>query len=613
MARVDDFDAFYHATRRTLLHQTYAFAGDVTRAADAVERAYARAWNQWRRVRHLPDPQAWVRVEAWRSAGGVRAHRPRQVLVLHHLAGLPIDRVAHEVGISESEAASLLVQAEQRWGDGATPMGTTLARLDRDISGVHLTRAPSLRRSGKRRSRRHTLAGLATAGALVVGAGLLVVDDGSTTVRPAAAATAPTQPRTMLAATATPSSPSPTIPETFLLDRGALLTPAEIGGLTAPTTEWSITSTTDGTTGDPIYAACQRQPFADPDGNQALLRRFASDDARTGAVQVIEESRSEAESAQAFATMEGWYARCHDDGVQLVSTLDVRDLGDEARAFELHDLRSDTYLTVGLVRTGPITGAVVASTSAGQPVPAQRVLGGAAVSANRICLSVSGDCSTDPRVRPTAPLPAKEHPGFLSAFDLPEVSGGVAEPWVGTDPAPSPNNPAATPCERASFGRAQDPRTRVFVLPTAQQVPRRFGVTETIGTFPTRTDARDFVRGTYADARRCPDRELGASNPRVRALPGGHTGRAWRFEFEVNENNSVVYRVGVVRDGSRVAVVSMSPLEAYDVASPEFTRLVVRAGERLDEAETPADAASAPTTGTPTPEPAGSEQSRLVR
>jgi DNA-directed RNA polymerase specialized sigma24 family protein len=630
MARVDDFDAFYHATRRPLLHQTYALAGDAERAAASVEHAFAHAWSQWRKVRRLPDPAAWVRNEAWRATRGPRPRRrrlgrritpgpaggpqdsrhrealdalcalpdaQRRVIVLHHLAEQPVDRIAHELGVSESAAASLLVQGQQAWGrqthaeEGS--LGNVLSRLEEDVAGVRLTRASMLRRSGERRHRHQTLAGVAAAAALVVGGGLLIVNDtpasmeraAATATEPQATAAGAPQPQPRAAAAGSPEPQGlPAIPAPFLLDAQSMLTSDEVGALARPAGRWQVTSTTDGTTGNPLYAPCQQQPFADPDGKQALVRRFATDDGDMTAVQAIEESRSEAQGAKAFATMEDWYARCADDGVQLLSTKTVKGLGDQARAFQLREFgRRDAYLTVGLVRTGPITSAVVASSKQGHPLPAERVLDRAAVFVTRTCLPVSGDCSAEPRVSEAAPLPAQEHPGFLSAFDLPKISD-VNAPWVGTDPARTPDDPAATPCERATFRTAQRPRTRVFVLPTAKEVPRRFGLSETVGTFDGRAKAREFIRRAYASVKSCTDRELSASQPRVRELPEGYDGRAWRFEFEVTKSNSVFYRVGLVRTGRRVALVSMSPSEAYDVRSQDFTRLVVRAAQRLAEA-----------------------------
>jgi len=625
MARVDDFDAFYHATRRPLLHQTYALTGNAEQAVTAVEHAFSQAWSEWRKVRRLPDPVSWVRSEAWRGTGSQlprrrfglgRLRRPdrrrfvmpaesahaadlralhdlpdgqRRAVVLHHLAELPVDRIALESGISEASAASLLAQGEQAWADSATPIAAALEQIEADLAGVRLIRAPSLRRSGERRHRQQTLVGVATAAALLVGGGFLIVNDGPATIEEAAAdAVQDDSPDTSddssAQAEAAPATQAPS-PSAFLLDDRALLTRPEMNRLTRPKADWSVASTTDGTTGDPIYAPCQQEPFADPDGKQSLLRRYEASDDGLSAVQVIEESRSERQSALAFEKMESWYSRCDDDGVQLQSTMGVHGIGDEARAFRLRDIgKSDTYVTIGIVRTGPITTAVIASTKDERAVAPMRVLTRAGVSVTRMCLPVSGDCTTQPKVKTTKPLPTGQYPGFLAAYDLPTISN-VSAPWVGTDPARSLDNPAATPCERANFGRPQRPRTRVFVLPTAKKLPQRFGLAETMGTFKTPGNARAFLERAYDSADSCPDRELSASDPIVGELPDGTDGRVWRFEFEVNEDASVYYRVGLVRSGPRVALLSMSPSETYDVSQREFVNAVVRAGQRLAEAD----------------------------
>ncbi len=146
MTDSDDFDAFYHATSRRLLHQMYAMTGNLADAQECVQEAYARAWQRWKQVRQADDPAAWVRTVAWRIAAsrwrktrnGVRAliqHGPpdhtgapsadhvalvqalreipeaqRRAIVLHHLVGMSVDEVAHETG---------------------APSGTVKARLSR--------------------------------------------------------------------------------------------------------------------------------------------------------------------------------------------------------------------------------------------------------------------------------------------------------------------------------------------------------------------------------------------------------------------------------------------------------------------------------------------------
>jgi len=133
MPNADDFDMFYAATSRRLVGQLFAMTGDLTEAEDAVQEAYIRAWRRWPRIRAYDDPEAWVRVVAYRitvnswqkARNRLTAHRAgrhqdlpglspdlvalvsalrkipepqRRAIVLHHLAGLSVEEIARETG-----------------------------------------------------------------------------------------------------------------------------------------------------------------------------------------------------------------------------------------------------------------------------------------------------------------------------------------------------------------------------------------------------------------------------------------------------------------------------------------------------------------------------------
>lgn len=70
------FDAFYAATSARLVRALHAYTGDRAEAQDAVQEAYARAWERWDRVRSDDSPEAWVRTVAWRVAAS-RAQRAK--------------------------------------------------------------------------------------------------------------------------------------------------------------------------------------------------------------------------------------------------------------------------------------------------------------------------------------------------------------------------------------------------------------------------------------------------------------------------------------------------------------------------------------------------------
>jgi RNA polymerase sigma-70 factor (sigma-E family) len=151
----DGFHAFYAGSYRRLLGQLFAVTGDLAEAENVLQEAYARAFARWSRVRDYDRPEAWVRRVAINLAA--MAHRSlrrrarallrlgpppavpalgpdlidlhdalralplgqRQVIVLHHLVGLPIDEVARELRLAPGTVKSRLAR-------GRAAMASTL-------------------------------------------------------------------------------------------------------------------------------------------------------------------------------------------------------------------------------------------------------------------------------------------------------------------------------------------------------------------------------------------------------------------------------------------------------------------------------------------------------
>lgn len=126
-----DFAEFYAATWPQTLAVTYALTGDRGSAEEIAQEAYVKAWSHWSRVARYDQPSAWVRqvatrlaVSRWRrtkvaSAWFARNRQEqvvdppdetttvlvqalqqipeaqRRAIVLHHLADLSVDEVAH--------------------------------------------------------------------------------------------------------------------------------------------------------------------------------------------------------------------------------------------------------------------------------------------------------------------------------------------------------------------------------------------------------------------------------------------------------------------------------------------------------------------------------------
>ena len=142
----DGFAAFYAGSYRRLLGQLFAVTGDLAEAENALQEAYARAFARWSRVGDYDLPEAWVRRVAinlaamaerslrrqarallrlgppplvpelspdlldLRDALAALPLGQRQVIVLHHLVGLPVEEVARELRLAPGTVKSRLAR-----------------------------------------------------------------------------------------------------------------------------------------------------------------------------------------------------------------------------------------------------------------------------------------------------------------------------------------------------------------------------------------------------------------------------------------------------------------------------------------------------------------------
>jgi RNA polymerase sigma-70 factor (ECF subfamily) len=161
-----EFDEFYAASFRRLTAQVYAMIGDFDEATDCVQEAFVRAWAHRRKLEKAAYPEAWVRTTAYRLAVSRwrrrrTAQRPpdralsptgttaevdpshvalvaalrqlpaeqRQALVLHHIADLPVQQVAAEVGCPEGTIKARLSR-------GRTALAALLSDIDDAAGGL---------------------------------------------------------------------------------------------------------------------------------------------------------------------------------------------------------------------------------------------------------------------------------------------------------------------------------------------------------------------------------------------------------------------------------------------------------------------------------------------
>ena len=141
-----DFGAHLEAHYRRLVAQLYAITLDPAEAHSAVQDAYSRAWRSWATVSRSPDATGWVRrvavhstTRSWRRlrprprmvgsgpdprtgallAALRRLPAPeRRCIVLHYMAGAPLQEIAAVESVSVGTTAARLARAQQVVGDG---------------------------------------------------------------------------------------------------------------------------------------------------------------------------------------------------------------------------------------------------------------------------------------------------------------------------------------------------------------------------------------------------------------------------------------------------------------------------------------------------------------
>jgi hypothetical protein len=589
MPTAEEFDEFYVNTRRRLVHQTFAVTGDLGASRTAVRDAYVAARHHWNKVGRMTDPEQWVRPRAWAIAQRRHTARPwhrekslsadqarvcealhkltdvqRKTLVLTHLAAIPLSDLGREVGETQERTEQHLQAATSAMAlalDGdSTAIRAQLESLGAAADTVKLPRPATVRRNGLRRRRNHAIVGSALAVLVTIGAGALVAPD----------AQAPAPPR--------PGA---------LVSKRMMLSSEQIAPL-APRQTWRLVGTSDNTEGEWKNTICQTARFADTHGLGTWVRKFATEAPLRGLVQTVEISSSPGAARKAYETVLGWYAGCTEARIQLVDSYAVDGLGDSAQVLRMRiPEKQPRSFVIGLARSGALTTWTVLETHTRAPAAVQQVLSTLTTSVQNLCDSkVAGACVSAVSTR--AALPASgETPGMLAIADLPVIADVMA-PWAGTDPTQASVNVAATTCDKADFARsgAKSPVTRTYLIPEAG-LPQRFGLTETLGEFPSTRAATAFVARIVTRMKACPDKELGStvSHAVVQLKgPAGSSYGMWRLENQVNQHEDLVpFWMGVVQVGRYVAQVNMTPVAKYDVDQATFQALVVRARDRLRE------------------------------
>jgi hypothetical protein len=367
------------------------------------------------------------------------------------------------------------------------------------------------------------------------------------------------------------------------LPASALLTAAQVGRRLPGT--WQVRRTDDNTQGDGLVAPCQTARYADPRARAALVRTFrASGRKVTGTTtQLTTVSRGDRAAARSYRAAVDWFAQCGEERAQLLDTLAVRRVGDEATLLVLRTWAGrGSAILAGVARTGRAVTATVTRTPAAARPGARAAAGLLARAVSELCtVPDGGGCAGTPRLTDAPPTPVAPVRVMLGEVDLPPVSG-VAGSWVGTDPRQARSNPAATGCDRADFSAAgiRGAATRTFLVPDAK-LPDEFGLTETVGTMAEKR-ATAFVAEVRSKLAACPDKVMGTKVARVADDPGrAQELAAWRIDVEITDARTVRFYMGIVRAGGRVAQVGFVPTAGHEMVPGAFVALLRRAQDRL--------------------------------
>ncbi len=150
MTGTDFVREVYNASYRRLVVQMFALSGDQAEAEDVVQEAFVKAVGSAARFSALENPEAWLRTVAmnamrnrWRRNSVLRRITPRlpgvqrpaelspdhvdlvvalaslpmdlrEVVVLHHLADLPVAEVASSLGAPEGTVKARLVRGRNQ-------------------------------------------------------------------------------------------------------------------------------------------------------------------------------------------------------------------------------------------------------------------------------------------------------------------------------------------------------------------------------------------------------------------------------------------------------------------------------------------------------------------
>lgn len=601
MTRVDEFNSFYTSTFAEAVHVTYAVCGDRQVAFEATVDAYRRAWRDWSKIRDR-HPISYVRNEAWKLTGLSRSAHPlrkrheedsdtelldalhelpaddRRLIALMTLGNTDLEEASREVGVPAEvgieNVTSALSALEKALDESIDAVERRMHGLASVTETLEAPPAATIRTAAKRGRQRNTVLLVAAALAVIFGGGWLATDGD------ALASSKIQVQREKIGA----ESKDVKL-DAEKIDASNLLSAAQVTQIN-PTRTWKVDATDDDVTNTTPYATCPTTRFADNDPLKVFVRTFSSNGTDNERVaQAIELSRSDEIATATYQRLVQWYADCEHPRVELIASYNVeRPFGD----FQILKLRShrspERTFTVGFSHSGTVTSTLVHEVDGRRGPTVQAFANTLNASVAKVCKDSGGECSDTIKITRSDPPPTSKAPEFLGIVDLPPVAD-IDKVWAAA-PFAASTNPAATLCDNATFTSksVEKAGSRIYVLYQAKNLPKEFGVAETVARFTSEAKAKQFVKIVDQRVADCRKKILSAKvDQAVKIKNPAFSGLARRVSFKLSnsEKSRVYFRTAIVRRGTDVAQVTFTPSGKYDISQKQFAAIAERAGTRL--------------------------------
>ncbi|MEN0071576.1 MAG: hypothetical protein AAGC63_11360, partial [Propionicimonas sp.] len=278
---------------------------------------------------------------------------------------------------------------------------------------------------------------------------------------------------------------------------------------------------------------------------------------------------------------------CENTSGLIVGSSTVSGLADAAFATRI-EIQDDPVQQHALVvsRTGRNVSMV--DVASAEPIELGAVAEAVAEPLARLCSGGEGACPTTVALTDSIPA-AGQYPGWLIEADLPRITPGAGR-WGPTQPSPTLTI-IGSQCEAVGLVKVSGTSSaaqRTLLLADDPIVPAGFGIDQVVYTFPTEKPAKTFADKLTGNISKCPDRVPTAAVEKGPTTKGtGEDGVAYSGKSylvtQKTANDSVQFRVAVVRVGDRVAYLLANPSAGVDFTDAQWKAIMARTGQRVSQ------------------------------